>query len=94
MSTNKEILTIEGGSIVERIAFPLPDSHYIFPLYGIYFIVGRNGVLSWSMNLKFEVVHELPLFRQKSFSLMCRSGNLIAYSSFEEIFVLKVSREV
>lgn len=92
ISTNKEILAIEGGKIIEKIALPFPEFHYIFPLYGIYFIVSKNGVLSWSSTLKFEVIHEIPLFHQKSFSLMCKSGNLIAYNTFEEIVVLKVSR--
>lgn len=94
VSTEGHILAMEGGQIADTIPFPLPNSHYVFPLYGVYFIVGKNGVLSWSSSLKFEVIHELSLFSNRSFGLICKSGNLIAYSSFEEILVLDIARGV
>ena len=58
----------------------------------MYFIVGKSGTLYWSKDLKFENMQECALFDKTPFDLLCRSGNLIAYSSYQNVVVLSLSR--
>ena len=92
VSTATQILLIEAGVVVESLDPPLPDFEYIFPLYGKYLVVGRSGVLYWSNTLKFDIVNKCSLFHQTPFNLVCRSGNILAFSSFTDITQLKVTR--
>lgn len=79
---------------MDTLAHPIPDFAYLFPLYGMYFIAGKSGTLYWSSHLKFETFHQIPIFSHKPYSMICRSGYLLAYTSFQDITVLKLSRNV
>jgi hypothetical protein len=67
--------------------------HYIYPLYGIYFIAGKTGTIYWSSSLRFETFSEYSLFSNKPFNLLCRNSYLVAYSSFQDIVVLECIRQ-
>ena len=56
-------------------------------------MASKKGVLYWSNNLRFDRVSEFALFDRSPFRLQCRGGYLMAYSSFEDVMVLKVHRQ-
>ena len=93
VSTKNNIVVVEAGKIVDTIEPPVADFSYLFPLYGMYFVVGKTGMLYWSKDLRFENIQECMLFDKKPFNLVCRSGNLVAYSSFEDIVAIKLSKK-
>lgn len=94
VSTDEKIHIIENGQIIETIPHPFSDFSYVFPLYGLYLIAGKSGILYVCQSLKLEVSHQIPLFSQKPFNLLCRSSFLVAFSSFQDILVLKCMRPV
>lgn len=64
----------------------------MYPLYNMYFIATKTGELAWSHTHKFDSYHEIPLFSNKPFQLICRNSNLLAFSSFQDITVLHCER--
>jgi hypothetical protein len=93
VSTQKgKVMVADGNTIVDTFVVPVADFDYIFPLYGMYFAASRTGVLYWSSSIKFERYKELALFTTP-FSLICKSGCLIAYSSFCDVIALRCTRE-
>lgn len=93
VSTENKITVVEGGDVIDEIVPPMDKFHYVYPLYGIYFIVSKTGTLYWSSSLRFETFSEYSLFSQKSFNLLCRNSYLVAYSSFQDIVVLECIRQ-
>ncbi len=84
---------VDGGDIIDEIVPPMNHFHYIYPLYGIYFIATKTGTLYWSTSVRFETFSEYSLFSNKSFNLLCRNSYLVAYSSFQDIVVLECIRQ-
>lgn len=82
VSSQNKISILNNGVVEEQYAPPFENFHYIFPLYGIYFITTYSGVLYWSSSPKFQKYSSYPLFTQKPFQLVCRNSYLLAYSSF------------
>jgi hypothetical protein len=91
-SCQHQIFLIHEGAVVEQFSPPVDNFHYLFPLYGAYFAATRTGELLWSYSIKFEAYHELPLFSNQPFSLVCRNGYLLAYTSFQDVTVLRCER--
>lgn len=92
VSTKDTISIVHNGGIVEEYSPPIPDFHYIFPLYGIYFLTTKTGSLYWSTSRKFEQYESFSLFTNSPFNLICRNGKLLAYSSFDNVLILKCIR--
>ena len=78
--------------MVERCLPPIDNFHYMYPLYNMYFIATKTGELVWSHSHKFDSYHEIPLFSNRPFQLVCRNSNLLAFSSFQDITVLHCER--
>jgi hypothetical protein len=53
VSTENKISVIDNGTILEEITPPFEDFHYVYPLYGIYFLATKKGVLHWSHSYRF-----------------------------------------
>lgn len=82
VSTEKKVYVVSNGKIVDSFVPPFEDFHYIFPLYGIYMIATKKGMLHWSSSYKFEKYSSYALFTQKPFNMVCRNSYLLAFSSF------------
>lgn len=93
VSTENKICVLDGGDIIDEIVPSIKSFYYVFPLYGIYFIVGKNGVLYWSSSLRFENYGKFALFNQQPFHLICRNSFLVAYTSFEDIMIIECERD-
>jgi hypothetical protein len=93
VSTASKIHFIEGEQITDSMNPPIIDFDYVFPLYDMYFVASKSGVLYWCSNLRFDNMGECSLFDKQPFHLLCKSGNLIAFSSFNDIMSLKVRRD-
>jgi hypothetical protein len=52
VSTENKISVINEGKLIEEITPSIEGFHYVFPLYGLYFIVSKTGVLYWSSSLR------------------------------------------
>lgn len=92
VSTENKITVIDGGDVIDQIVPSIENFHYAFPLYGIYFIATKTGVLYWSTSLRFETFGEYALFPQKTFQMICRNSYIVAYTSFQEIVTLEFIR--
>jgi hypothetical protein len=93
VSTEDKISVLDGGDIIDEIVPPIKSFHYVFPLYGMYFIVSKIGTLYWSSSLRFENYGKLSLFNNQSFQLICRNGYLLAFTSYEDIIILECLRD-
>ena len=48
VSVKEKFYVIEQGKITEKYEPKISAFEYIFPLYGYYFIIGKNGTLYYS----------------------------------------------
>jgi hypothetical protein len=53
VSWDKKVSVVSGGHVVEEYQPPFDDFHYIFPLYGMYFLTTKSGMLYWSSSHRF-----------------------------------------
>lgn len=93
VSSENKISLIDNGTVVDSFVPSIEDFHYIFPLYGMYFLATKNGQLLLSPSYKFEQYSSFSLFTKSPFHMVCRNSYIIAYSSFENIMVLHCQRQ-
>lgn len=53
VSVGNKIAVVDGGDVIDEIVPQVEYFHYVYPLYGVYFIVSKKGVLYWSSSLRF-----------------------------------------
>ena len=53
ISCDKKVIVATQTHVMEEYQPPFEDFHYIFPLYGMYFIVTKGGMLHWSCSSRF-----------------------------------------
>jgi hypothetical protein len=89
VSGEKKIFIIDNGLVIDSIVPEVEDFHYIYPLYGIYFLATKTGKLLISQTYRFEQYTSFSLFTNSPFQMICRNGFILAYSSFENIMILQ-----
>lgn len=93
VSSESKLYLVENGAIVDTIIPPIEDFHYVYPLYGMYFLASKTGQLYLSQSYKFEQFSSFSLFTKSPFTMVCRNSYIIAYSSFENIMILQCQRQ-